>query len=47
MNDNKKPISTAGKIGIGIAIVTLFVAAFAIGRSIGFDKGYNIAKGWK
>lgn len=47
MNDNKKPISTAGKIGIGIAIVALIAGAFVMGNNIGFDKGLKIGRGWK
>lgn len=45
--DTKKPISNTAKVVIGIGIIALAVGAFLLGKSIGFDKGFDKGVGWQ
>lgn len=47
MADDKKPLSDASKIGIGIALIVLIVGVYSLGRYIGYNKGFDKGVGWQ
>ncbi len=47
MAEEKKSMSTTGKVFIGVGIAALIVTAFFIGRKIGCNKGFMLGKEWQ